>query len=214
MGIDQLVASLISSLAWPTAATAMVLMLRRPIVRMLRDRHIKSLKAGPSGVELSFFDSQIRDANKELIEANVEQDQTVINTPDQIVAITEARSDFMTEMSQLAHVAPRAAVLESFARLEQVLRTTVRVTGQDKSRYRGFLSVRNLAKLAAQQGLLTQSQLAAFEDVAVVRSILNHESTGDLDASRALAYADIAWQLITSISSAAQEPLNGDSEDK
>jgi hypothetical protein len=205
MGTDQLIASLVASLAWPTAAASMVLVLRRPIVRMLRDRQLKSLKAGPSGVELSFFDSQIKDANEELAEVSSEQDETAIPPPDLIAGITQARSDFMEEMRELAAIAPRAVVLESFARLESVLRNTVKVTGQDKSRWRGNISMRNLARLALEQGLLTPSQMAAFNDVAVVRNLFAHEGgANEFDASRALSYADVVGQLITSISSAAQ----------
>jgi hypothetical protein len=181
---------------------------------MLRDRQLKSLKAGPTGLELSFFDNQIREANKDLTEASIELIKTPNPSPEKIADITEARSDFMAEMRRLASVAPRAAVLESFARLEEVLRSSVKVTGQDKSRWRGNISVRNLARMAVEQGLLTPSQLSAFDDVAVVRNVFTHEGAGNIDAARALAYADVIGQLITSITSAARYfPSAGTRED-
>lgn len=213
MGTEQLIASLVASLAWPAAAASMVVLLRRPITRLLRDRHIQSLEAGPTGVKLSFFDDQIKDARKELAEASTEQDAAAKPSADQLAGITAEQSDFMEEMHQLAKVAPRAVVLESFARLEEVLRSTVRVTGQEKSRYRGAISIRNMARMAVEQGLLTPSEMSAFDDVAVVRNILSHEGAGDLDASRALSYAEIAAQLIASISSAAEGQAGSDSRD-
>lgn len=204
MGTDQLVSSLVGSLAWPAAASAMVLMLRRPIVRILRERQIQSFEAGPAGVKLRFFDNQIKDAKKELIEDSSSPGERPHPPSADADAIASAESDFMEEMRQLAKVAPRAVVLESFARLEEVLRNTVHVSGQERSRYRGTISVRNLARLALEQNLLSRAQMAAFDDIAVVRNILSHEGPGNLDASRALDYADIARQLITSISSAAR----------
>jgi hypothetical protein len=210
VGTEQFVASLVASLAWPAAAASMVFVLRRPIVRMLRDRQIQSLEAGPSGVKLSFFDDQIKDAKKELAEASVGQDEVTEPSAERIADITAAQSDFMEEMHQLAKVAPRAVVLESYARLEEVLRNTVHVTGQERSRYRGNISIRNLARKAVEQGLLTPSEMAAFDDVSVVRNILSHEGAGDLDASRALSYADIAGQLIRSITTAAERQSGSD----
>lgn len=210
MGIERFVSALVASLAWPAAASSMVLILRRPIVRILRDRHIQSFEAGPSGVKLSFFDHQIEDAKKELTEDRVSPDEIASQPSEDYTDIISAGSDFREEMLQLASVAPRAVVLESFARLEEILRNTVQVTDQDKSRYRRTISVRNLARMAVEQGLLTSAQMAAFDDIAVIRNILSHEGVGNLDASRALEYADIALQLIRSISSAAKrEPTVG-----
>jgi hypothetical protein len=204
VGVEQFVSSLVASLAWPAAASTMVLILRRPILRILHDRHIQSVEAGPSGVKLSFFDHQIDDAKKELTEDKASPGEASQQLTGDFADIISAGSDFTEEMRQLAKVAPRAVVLESFARLEEILRNTVQVTGQDKSRYRGTISVRNLVRMAVDQELLTPAQMAAFDDIVVVRNILSHEGPGNLDANRALEYADIAMQLIRSISSAAK----------
>lgn len=209
MGTEQFVSSLAASLAWPAAVASMVLILRRPIVRILRDRHIQSFEAGPSGVKLSFFDHRIEDAKNELTEDKAQAENIALEPNGDYKDIITAGSDFREEMAQFAMVAPRAVVLESFARLEETLRNTVKVTDQDKSRYR-TISARNLARMAVEQGLLTSAQMAAFDDIAVIRNILSHEGVGNLDASRALEYANIALQLIQSISSAAKrEPAIG-----
>lgn len=211
MGTEQFIASLVASLAWPAAAASMVFFLRRPIARLLRDRHVQYLEAGPSGVKLSFFDDRIEDAQKELAEASSEQSEATKPSPDQIAGLASAQSDFMEEMRQLAKVAPRAVVLESFARLEEELRRTVRTTGQERSRYRGTISARNLARMAVEQGLLTPSEAAAVDDVAVVRNVLSHEgASNEFDADRALSYAAVVSQLIKSIVSAAQGPAAQD----
>jgi hypothetical protein len=108
-------------------------------------------------------------------------------------------------MRLLAKMAPRAVVLESFARLEEELRRTVRATGQERSRYRGTISARNLARIAVEQGLLTPSEAAAVDDVAIIRNVLSHEeASNDFHADRALSYAVVVSQLIKSIASAAE----------
>ncbi len=187
------------------AAASMVFFLRRPIARLLRDRHVQSLEAGPSGVKLSFFDDRIEDAKKELAEAGSEQSYAARSSPDQIANTSAAQSDFMDEMRELAKGAPRAVALERFARLEQLLRRTVRVTDQERAGYRGSISIRNPARMAVEQGLLTPSEKVAVDDVAVVRNIYLHEgASGYFDAARAPSYADVVGQLIRSITSAAE----------
>jgi hypothetical protein len=95
MGTEQFIASLVASLAWSAAAASMVFFLRRPIARLLRDRHVQHLEAGPSGVKLSFFDDRIEDAKKELAEANSEQSEDTKPSRDQIAGLASAELDFM-----------------------------------------------------------------------------------------------------------------------
>jgi hypothetical protein len=108
----------------------------------------------------------------------------------------------MTEMQQLAEVSPSAAVMASFARLERVLRDAV--IGADGGNAGGrptrFVSVRALARKALEQGVISQPELAAFDDVAVLRNVVAHGDNADLDKERALSYVDLVRQLIISIS--------------
>jgi hypothetical protein len=197
MDVLQFIASVVNSIAWPVAASAMVIVLRRPIAHILRRGQIKRLKAGPTGLELEYFDEKIQEANESLAEAPTAAASLTISV---LPEIAMARDDFMAEMRQLADVAPSAVILESFARLEKVLRESLESTPEGEVEIRRPASIRTLARRALDQKLITQSEFAALEDLVVLRNIVTHGgSAGDLDADRALSYAEIVRQLITSI---------------
>lgn len=197
-GLEQFISSLVQSLAWPGAAVAMVFAFRRPLSRILSSRPVKIFKAGPQGLEVEFFDEKLQEAQAELSEAIASQPAEP-STPSPLPG--GAESDFVTEMQQLAEVSPPAAVMASFARLERVLRdAVVSVDGEGAGgRPTRFLSARALARKAREQGLISQPELAAFDDVAVLRNVVAHGDNADLDKERALAYVDLVRQMIISI---------------
>jgi hypothetical protein len=199
-GVEQFISSLASSLSWPTASVAIAFAFRKPLGRILSNRPVKVLKAGPQGFEVEFFDEKLQEAKAELAEGEVPQipgDSGSASTP------TDSRArDFITEMQQLAEVAPSAVVMESFARLERVLRDAVGATefpGRGGKPAR-FTSARELARRAEEQGIISGSELAAFDDVAVLRNVVAHGENADLDKDRVLEYADLVRKLIISIS--------------
>ncbi|WP_143101951.1 hypothetical protein [Amycolatopsis marina] len=104
----------------------------------------------------------------------------------------------MYEMKQLAQVSPRAAILESFARLEKTLREIVEM-GPENEKGRHFTSARELARRAADQGFLTPSELSAFDDVSVLRNTVAHRRDTDIDTDRALEYTALVRQLIIAL---------------
>lgn len=53
VGVLEFISSVIGSLSWPVAVVALVFTMRRPLGRILSARPIKTLKAGPTGVELA-----------------------------------------------------------------------------------------------------------------------------------------------------------------
>jgi len=186
----QFISSLVSSLAWPAGVVAVVFILRRPLTKMLNARPVKSLKAGPAGIEVEYFDEKLQEVREDL----------GVPAPTQLPGETAGRNDFMDEMTQLAEVAPSAVILESFARLEKVLREAIDVSqGNGRTPSRPS-SVRALARQAVEQGLITPSEFSAFEDVSVLRNLVAHAKPVELDAARALEYAKLVRQLIISIS--------------
>lgn len=198
MGVLQFIASMVNSLAWPAAAIVMIIILRRPIAYILRRGQIKKLKAGPAGLELEYFDEKLEEANEALAEAPSEAASLTISV---LPEIAMTRDDFMAEMKQLADVAPSAAILESFARLERVLRETVESASGPEAEPRRPVSIRTLARRAFDLKIMAESEVAALNDLVVLRNIVAHggATAEDLDADRAFSYAQIVRQLITSI---------------
>lgn len=106
-------------------------------------------------------------------------------------------------MSELAKLSPSAAVLEAFARLEKMLRRAVR---DDEGRD-GFRSVRDLGRLARQQGLLGPGELAALDEVMALRNAVAHVRAEDLNVSSAVEYARVTFRIMLALLEAAPEAV-------
>lgn len=185
----ELLASLVDSLAWPVVVVVAVLILREPFEEALAGGALKALKVGTQGVEAEFFEAGVRRAEADLSPQ-----------PGAEGVVQGARSpldgeSFLAEMTKLAGVSPSAAVLESFARLEQVLRRSV---GEDPSspRVRG---ARQLGRLAHERGLLTRGEMAALDEVIALRNAVAHVRAEDLDPSAAAEYARVTLQIMVAL---------------
>ena len=200
MSALQFIASLANSLAWPAAATIVLVVLRNPLGKILTRGQIRRLKAGPSGFELEYFDEKLQEANNALSESPTEAASLIIKVLPQSPDIATARDDFMNEMLQLAEIAPSAAILESYSRLEKVLRENIQWSPQAGATPKRPVSIRSLGRQALEQKAMSQPEYAALIDVAVMRNLVAHGEAGDdLDKDRALSYVEIIRQLITSI---------------
>jgi hypothetical protein len=176
---------------------------------MLTEKPLKTFEAGPSGVKLEyFFDEKLEEARNELEEARTERPElsNEVPVPSPVEAATSY--DFMEEMKQLAEVAPSAVILESFSRLERVLRETFEKEPGDGRAPRRPVTARQLVHQAVTRGTLSPSEAAAFDDVAVLRNVVAHGGTTDLDAARALSYASLVRLLINSILSTQGQATN------
>lgn len=203
----QFVSAVIGSLAWPVAIIVLVLLLRRPLVKMLSERPVKLFEAGPTGVKVEYFDEKIEEARSELEEARAERGDLKGAAPAPFDT-SAARDDFMYEMEQLAKVSPSAVILESFARLERVLREALEPQSPGNHAPGRLSSIRQLARQAVDQRLIAPSELAALDDVTVLRNVVAHRRAVELDEERALAYASLIRQLIISVSLARGQTMN------
>jgi uncharacterized protein YutE (UPF0331/DUF86 family) len=89
-------------------------------------------------------------------------------------------------------LSPRAAVLESFSRLEATLREAVPT--QD----RRPTSIRRLGSLAVEARILTEQEAGILNDLTTLRNVAAHESL-DMDADQARVFVDLAARLVRSI---------------
>lgn len=107
-------------------------------------------------------------------------------------------NEFREEMASLAAVDPAAAVLASFTRLERMLRKKVDVSNSHRPGSR--VTTRELGRLASEQGLWSDKELAAFQDLIPLRNLAAHgEDVVNLDESRAYEFAELALQLMIAL---------------
>lgn len=203
-GIDQFISSLTHSLAWPIAAVVMVFAFRKPLTKIMGDRTVKALKAGPQGFSVEFFDETIDEVRTELEDSEKPESEESTEKPSAPPPPGEntGEKDFMAEMQQLAEISPAAVVTQSFARLERTLRVAVNSAespGRDGDAVK-FISARQLARKARDQGIISSAELFAIDEIAGLRNVIAHEGNVDIDKERALSYADLVRQLLFSIS--------------
>ena len=156
MDTDQLIASLVSSLAWPVAVLLIALAFRRQIAQLLSAGPLRRLRVG--AVEAEF---ERRAAE---IETKVEYspEMTAPGYPMTVAA----------ELAPVADVSPSAAVLEAFARVQQDIEARLRAVGFSQVDQRW--GPVGLAQRAKAGGLITPQALEAIEGVAVLRNLAAH----------------------------------------
>ena len=150
------IASIVKSLAWPTATVILVVLFKDHIVKLAP--FIKKLKAGPLEAE---FEREVN-ALKE-------------STPVQAVSSPARLEAAATEnfLFQLAELHPRSAILESWLRLEAAARDALgsNTTGSQKGSY---IPAARLAEPLAQAGIISQGQVTLFHELRRLRNEVAH----------------------------------------
>ena len=183
MNWEAFVASLVHSLAWPAAAMAVVIVLRKPIGAVL-GQGVRRLKAGPVEVEFDQLQAEVREElarSPELAEAQV---------PAPAASLRE-------ELARLAVVSPPAAVLEAYKRIEGRLAEMLASAGVESP---GRVSGRVLAGVARQHDLISDETLAAIEGLSVLRNLTAHAG-GDIGVDRANDYLALADAVLYALRS-------------
>jgi hypothetical protein len=179
----QFISSLVQALAWPAAVVVLALIVRRPLGLVLGGP-VRRCKAGPSGVEVEYWDrhaEEVRSKLQQAVEAQVQ---------DEAPAATAAAMNLPDELKPLADIAPAAVILESYARIEQQLRELLRSAQALPDRPVGAW---RLARLAEERGLIRPDTKEAIEGLTVLRNLVAHgQAPSDLDRPRALQYAALA----------------------
>ena len=191
----QFLASIVESLAWPLTVVAIVIVLRKPLASLLAGP-VKSLKVGPTGVELETWDQAAAEV------------RTEVGTPPRPgesipIRITEAGPplepepavSLREEFELLAESTPNAAVIEAFIRVESQLRASV---GRLVANAPINLGGRALARFALDQGVINDATFNAFDGLSVMRNLAAHDGD-DLDSGRALEFLDLADAVLYTI---------------
>lgn len=199
VGPLQFISSMVSSLAWPALVLVLVLIMRKPLKDLFsNDRRMKSFAAGATGLRIEYA---LEEAQTELAKAQVERPPLL--PPPSVDASPPA------QQGPLYEVSPPAAVLESFARLEQALRQALRehpsyLSGGSQPR-----STRQLIRRAVQLDVLSEPEGKAFEELAQIRNYTAHGEAEEITEGAAQRFTEIAADLMASISAwrSAHPPL-------
>ncbi|MDQ6876528.1 MAG: hypothetical protein M3082_02280 [Candidatus Dormibacteraeota bacterium] len=188
----QFAASVIGSVAWPTAVVLLVVLFRRS-VRQLLTGDVKRWKAGPSGLEVEFQESlsEIRQEVQKIPESGPEG-------PAAPAASAEGANSLRQEMLEVAKRSPRAAVLESFDRLEALLRERLEASGLETRRL-PTLGAPGLADLARLRGLIPPETETAVNGLTVLRNLAAHDRDSDLSYQKAVEFIDLVVALLFAI---------------
>ncbi len=176
MGLLGFVASLVQSLAWPASVAAVVIVLRKPIGAAL-GRGVRRVKAGPVEVEFDQLQAEVR----EELARSPELAETQVPAP--VPSLRE-------ELSGLAEVAPTAAVMDAYGRIEARLAEIFDSSGEPPPPPR-MRSGRGLARIARERDLISEETLGAIEGLSVLRNLVAH-SGGDIGVDRARDYLALA----------------------
>jgi hypothetical protein len=187
----------IGQFVWPVFIIVVVLLLREPIKQLMVNPRLMRVKGGPGGLELELRED-LDQAEKKL--------ETVPTTHEiePKKADEDTAHDFIAEMERLAHVAPRAVVLESHARLERLLRNSVDVPAGDDRRPR-YLSMRTLTRAAAMQGLLSDREASVLDELTYMRNRVAHEPDEVISLESARRYAELSAEVAIAVCTARGE---------
>lgn len=177
----ELIAQLVTALAWPVAALLIAFVLKKPLARMLGHRPPSRVKAGP--FEMT-WDEGLAKAETEL--------QAVV-PPD---PAAKSGASIREELSSEVEVAPAVAVLEAHATVERELRS---ILWDVEPEHASSMGAVGLARLAAQKGKITPETANAVEGITVLKNLTKHDQSREVTPDRAADYVSLADAVLYAI---------------
>ncbi len=170
------VASIVSSIAWPATALAIIWLLRKEILRLLP--FLSRLKAGPIEAE---FEREV---------AEIKSDpalQLPPPAPKSLAGRTE-------QLLQLASISPRSAILEAWQGIEFAIRRAglQRIGGSPPPDVSSPLRV---VRELSQAGLLSNEDVSLFHDLRGLRNQATHAPDFNPTYEAVRNYIDLAARL-------------------
>lgn len=186
----ELLAALVGSLAWPVVVLVVAALFRRQFAALLT-RPFTSLKAGPVEV---VWDREIAEVEAEFGEPGLPESPR----------FDGARPS--EQLAEVARIAPAAAVVQAFARVEAQLRQLLLQADLDPGRG----SAMQLARRAQEAGLVQPETVRAIEGIAVLRNLAAHGREAELDEPRALDYLALTDAVIYALTQEGRQRPGGD----
>lgn len=177
-------AEFIAAIAWPVVVLIIALLFRRPLTDAFASATGK-LAAGPFSLE---WKRRITDVEDDLgLPPSISKGEI---------------GGAAGKLDEIAQRSPTAAIVEAFAQVEAALRGVLEekgVEGVDTP-----WSVRRLAEIACEEGLITAETLDAIEGLSVLRSLAAHGGEKDISAQRAHEFVALTQGVIYAITSNAK----------
>jgi hypothetical protein len=177
-------AEFISSIAWPLAALVIALLFRAPLSDALRSAS-GALSAGPFR-----FEWERRAA---AVEADLGRPPSISKGE---IGGAAGRLD------EIAEASPTGAVVEAFGQIELALRSLLEEHGV-KNLDRPW-SVRRLAEVAHERGLITAETKDAIEGLSVMRNLAAHGGREDISPQRAHEFVALTHGVLYAIAANAK----------
>lgn len=165
MDTSQLVASLVSSLAWPAAVVCIAFLFRAQLKTLLTER-LRHIEAGPLKAD---FDRIGSDVHTVLDQAGIPPS-------------AQAETDDLTALAQRE---PAAAIPEAFTRVEHELRQALAEINEQSSDDAGAMA---LAHKALERGVISPLTINAIEGITVMRNLAVHGPAREITAKQAQEY--------------------------
>lgn len=178
MSWPDLVASLVSSLAWPLVVLAAVLLLRRQLSAFLAatgDRLLRRFKAGPVEME---WDDDLRIAAKEADITSNEGDGDASDT----------------KLVKLARIDPHGAILTAFRDVDQALNDLLADIPPGQKPWKELptgVKVENAIRLR----VIDEELLHAVNSLRRLRNEVAHQAAPEVTQDRAIRYVSVAEGL-------------------
>ena len=175
----EFLASVIDSLAWPTLVGSVIYVLRDSVEKLLdRVSHFKY-----KDLEAEFRDTleKIKSSDEEIVEPE---------------AIEYSRQDSIT-LYQLADISPRAAIMESWIKIEKAVQQYLESAGLDKK-----YSYQGLRRLPTSYKEPIEHILTPYQELRLLRNKAAHASDFELNSESARAYAQIANYIVRELEGA------------
>ncbi|HEX5308254.1 MAG TPA: hypothetical protein VFW38_04165 [Solirubrobacteraceae bacterium] len=211
MDTKQFIASLISSLAWPGAVIAVVLLFRKQLAGLLTGGPLKRLKAGPVELEFDRIAATV-EARLEVAEPGAAEAPPAPAGVAQIEGVRDAarqalHGSALRDLAERAQVWPPGAVIEGFMLVEAELRELVEAAEESSDGFR--LGAAQLARRAVQHGVITPSTAEAVDGIAVMRNLVAHGGEREVTEERAIDYLTLVDGVLFAIRRDAKEWQQG-----
>jgi len=193
MDLLTFLSSIAGSIAWPAAVLLSVLILRRPLTRLLphlRRAHFKDLDL-EFGETLKKLEHKADDAK---LPEPTEPPPWAYDSPDEWT--------FRDYIERLAPISPRVAISEAWRYVELALRDAAGQGLENK-----HVSTVQVARTLLATGKLPRDAVSLIEDLRSLRNKAVHSSDFDLGTDQAVEFAALAERLLATISIAR---LQGD----
>ncbi len=177
MGALEFIAAIVDSLAWPLAIVVVGLFFRAELRSLLL--LLRKLKAGPVEAE---FDKQVEELKRET--ESIVKETAQIAGPD---------ADEKQKLMELANYSPRSAIVESWVRLEGLLRQLAwQHAGSPQP---DVSSPHKLMKEIESLNLLRADEISLIQDLQGLRNQAVHISNLFLTQSAAKDFVESAFRL-------------------